>query len=1050
MKYIAISFFLFTLLMIGAACSNQLSGQVSYLGKITQHEDGTSGLTGTMAICLSHDKKHLYVGGQFSLAVFNYDEVSGNTTFVNAYRYENDGHNGLYGVSCIVMSNNDNYMYVSSDYLHCISLYERDTMNGSISLRHIFYDTDPDFDGLRGAHQMGLSTKGDYLYVAAYNDAKISTFSVDTLTGYITHRQSIGRYDDGGLSWPKILKVSNDGRFVYVLSKMDDECSIFGINAVSGELFFIEKVTSPISHVLFTAIEISHDDQFLYLAGGSSLSIYERNVFDGKLTIKEVFLSTDAGTSGMNGIYSLAVSPDDQNIYAISDGDSSFVTFSRNIEGNTFQFIESNPFLQHTYSNSDRSNTQMICESRFVFGGSYWESGVHQATRNPSDGRLAYHQFIHEGDNAVINGLYNPRSCCSDDRNKFVFVSTSGNGISVFKRNDTTGKLMYKSVANNLNQSSKLLVSNNQMAVSKDGKYLYALCQVFENSGLAILRVDQATASLVLVDSIMFDENGSTGIRDPYSLAFSPDGKHLYIVSTSGIRGIAQFRYNPQNGLLQLENSYPLQNAGSYFDQLCISQNGRYIFIWNTNSRDISMIERDVSTGELIYHSTSSLNTIGEVYLSGLKNIAVSPDNKNLYATYENSHSLVNYSIDTINNKIDVLQVFDDQSTSISGLFGIQYVEVRHDGTFVYTSSYNHNSLGLFFRDQTNGLLSFLKDYTENENGFNGLDRINGICIPYDDRNLYLISSAEEAVASYSIDLYLGPDRAICNNDSMLVDAGKGYSSYLWSTNEITQRIIIKDQGFYHVQTMDEFGFVDHDTLYLTVYQKPTLELGSEVMRCVGDSVVLNTGFSGENLWNTGDESSSITVRETGLYTVEISDQHQCKNKDSVNVVFHPLPKVDLGDDTIIGIGHTLLLSVESMPDYTYRWFDGTTEPLFWLQSSSIPNVSLEVWLEVTSNFGCKNSDSITVVVDTTQVIPENVEIRLSPVPAATSVTIESSHTIVGIDCYDIIGKYLFSEQLNSKNHILNLSELSGGVYYLKLTVSNSYTKIFKIVKQKQ
>ena len=1035
------------LILIGVFCCNPMFSQISYLGKISQHEDGVYGLLGVMSICFSIDKKNIYVSGQYSLAVFNYDESTGSEAFVEAYRSEDDGHNGLNSPACVKVSPDDKFVYVSSDHNNSISLYKRDAHNGTLKLLKIFYDTDEGFDGLRGAHEMGISNSGEYIYVAAWNDAKISTFSRDTITGYISHIQSIWRWEEGGLSWPMSLKLSRDSRFVYVASGINERLSVFEIHPETGKLTCVQTITGSNMHYSFSALEISNDNNYLYIAGISSLGIYLRDKQSGKLSLQSLFNSGDVGISGMIGIYSISVSPDDKNIYAISDSDTSFVNFSRNLSNNEFQFIESKQFKRHPFSNYGRSSTSMVCDNNYVFGASYWDQGVHKAKRNQTDGKLTYEKLIYEGEGAIVEGLWNPTSVCADEQQEMVYVSSYGNGISIFQRNDTTGKLIFRNVANKENQHTGLLRYNNKIVLSKDGNYLYALCQAGEYSGIAIFEVNHSSHNLLLIDSIMSDIYGFTGINNPLDFAFSPEGDHLYVLSSFYPKGIVQYVYNPQTGSLELNNIYEIAIADGYLDKISIGNNGKYVFIWNTDSKDITMLGRNTTTGELTWLSKNSIYPTDGVSNYGTSCIALSQDNKSMYVSYDQYNKLVNCSIDSVNHKLDVIQVFDYESSGIDGLKRIQQIGVRNDGTFVYTSSYDNNSLGLFYRDQSDGMLTFLKDYTELENDFNGLDRINGMCIPKNDRNLYLISDAEEAVASYSIDLYLGPDRDICEYDSVLLDAGKGYSTYRWSTNETTRRIYAKEEGHYHVRTTDEFGFIYNDTVYIKVHQKPEINLGPDVHGCYGIPVILNTGFNGENFWNTGSTSQSIAVENTGTYSVVIIDSHHCKNMDSVNVIFHPLPKVDLGTDKTIAINQTLVISVDNVPNCEYLWYNGATGASVAISGSSITDYSLEAWLEVTTNFGCKNRDTVLVTVDTTIVYVEPVEIKVGPVPTTDFVNIESNYIITNIDCYNIVGKLLFSKQPNSKRNTINAKEVSRGHYYLRITLNNGLTKTFKIVK---
>ncbi len=1016
--------------------NHSLFSQISYLGKISQHEDGVYGLPGASCVAYSIDKQYIYVGSQYTVAVFRYDQSTGSTLFIEAYKYANDGHAGLEGPDCITISPDNRYLYVSSSWLDCVSLYKRNITTGTLELLHIYYDTDIGIDGLRGASEMGISNDGSFLYIASNNDKKTSTFRIDKSTGYLTHLQSLG-----GLSWPEALKLSRDSRFVYVVSHMDNKIAVYEVNPGNGMLSLTQTVTEEVFSCYF--IDISYDNRFVYVAGFASLSVYSRDILTGHLTLCTEFKNNEQGVYGLNSTYSLTVAPDDRNIYVISTGDLSFVTFSRRLSDDEFQFTGSLRFADTTnHLNYGYSTSAIICDNNYVFGASYWEFGVHIAKRNQPDGNLTYERMIRDGDSSVIDGLWNPRSICADEQQKMVFVSSNADGISIFQRNDTTGKLIFKNFADNRNQNSKMLVRTERSVISKDGNYLYTLCN-WENDGIAIFRVDRNAYNLTLIDSVESDVFGL--IQSPVDLAFSPSGEHLYVVSTLNQRGIVQFGCNPVNGSLQFLNIFKFEDTGQHFDHIKVSENGKYVFIWNTNAGTIKMLGRDKTTGGLTLLSTFESNSIPDHWLYGLTDIALSNDQKNLYASYDDRNTLVTFAIDTINHQLNVIQLLDYETTGINGLKRIQQIAVRNDDTFVYTSSESNNSLGLFFRDHSDGRLTFLKDYTEPENDFNGLDRINGICIPYNDRNLYLISSVEEAVASYSIDLYLGPDRVICQNDSVMVDAGKGYAGYLWSTNETTQRIYVKEEGYYHVKTTDEFGFVDYDTVYIKV-SSPVVNLGPDIDACDGEYVTLDSPFA-ENIWSTGENYTSISVNHTGTYSVIITDPYQCRATDTVKVLFHLVPKVDLGNDVTIMLNQSMAFSARGGDDYRYKWYDGTTSHSVTIQEDSFTNNPLKVWVEVTTGLGCSNSDTVWVSLDTLNYYKGPADIKVWPVPTLKELTAESNILISRIDCYMVNGKHLFLLQPGSKSVTFTVEHLSRGSYYLRITLTNGEKRTFKFVR---
>ena len=212
------------------------------------------------------------------------------------------------------------------------------------------------------------------------------------------------------------------------------------------------------------------------------------------------------------------------------------------------------------------------------------------------------------------------------------------------------------------------------------------------------------------------------------------------------------------------------------------------------------MLSRNPISGDLSFLVRYKHSLPGGVLAYSPAAMDISKDNKNLYVVYEGTDVLVNYRIDHEKDTLNVLQIIDYETYQINGLKSIDRIKVRHDGTFVYTSSNENNSLGLFYRNPTNGILSFVHDFIEPEHEFDGLDGITSLFIPSNDRNLYITSNVEECIASYKIDLYLGPDLTICEGDTIILDAGQAYASYMWSTNETTRQIKATTQGYYIVE----------------------------------------------------------------------------------------------------------------------------------------------------------------------------------------------------------------------------------------------------------
>jgi hypothetical protein len=63
----------------------------------------------------------------------------------------------------------------------------------------------------------------------------------------------------------------------------------------------------------------------------------------------------------------------------------------------------------------------------------------------------------------------------------------------------------------------------------------------------------------------------------------------------------------------------------------------------------------------------------------------------------------------------------------------------------------------------------------------------------------------------------LGSDTTICEDESLILDAGTGFESYLWNTNQISQAIEVTEANLYYVEVVDENGCMGGDSIALSV-----------------------------------------------------------------------------------------------------------------------------------------------------------------------------------------------------------------------------------------
>ncbi|MEL6676730.1 MAG: PKD domain-containing protein [Bacteroidota bacterium] len=242
-------------------------------------------------------------------------------------------------------------------------------------------------------------------------------------------------------------------------------------------------------------------------------------------------------------------------------------------------------------------------------------------------------------------------------------------------------------------------------------------------------------------------------------------------------------------------------------------------------------------------------------------------------------------------------------------------------------------------------------------------------CLGSDFGNTYDGFAFDDVVIADAPFVDLGPDTVICFADTLILQAcSPSAVSYLWSTSPVdtlcTKVAVASNQ--YIVIVEDSLGFVVRDTLNLTV--SPTfVNLPQDQIICPGDTLILDAGNPTANhVWEPGPNNSQFfDVTQSGKYKVTVSDNFGCVVTDSIDVILDILPNIDLGEDTTICVGQSLLLDAGAgNPGTTYLWNVGasTTQTIF----VSAPNQYI---VDVTTAGNCQISDTIDVDVSLTPVV---------------------------------------------------------------------------------
>ncbi|MBK9592514.1 MAG: T9SS type A sorting domain-containing protein [Crocinitomicaceae bacterium] len=164
--------------------------------------------------------------------------------------------------------------------------------------------------------------------------------------------------------------------------------------------------------------------------------------------------------------------------------------------------------------------------------------------------------------------------------------------------------------------------------------------------------------------------------------------------------------------------------------------------------------------------------------------------------------------------------------------------------------------------------------------------------------------------------LDLGGPYTICDGDSILLDAGSGFTSYTWSTSDVTQEIYALASGVYQVDVIDANGCSGSDDASVNAVDPPSVFLGNDVITC-DDNVLIDAGAGYDSyLWSTTETTQSITVNSDGIYWVEITSG-PCTNSDTIQVDIRECLEISETDyDGILVYPNPMtdILSIQNLP----------------------------------------------------------------------------------------------------------------------------------------
>jgi len=290
-----------------------------------------------------------------------------------------------------------------------------------------------------------------------------------------------------------------------------------------------------------------------------------------------------------------------------------------------------------------------------------------------------------------------------------------------------------------------------------------------------------------------------------------------------------------------------------------------------------------------------------------------------------------------------------------------------------------------------------------------------------------------------------------CQGDSILLSGNQGSGlTYQWKFNnlflpfEISQNYFALQSGTYVLIVTEDGCEQTSSPVFLTFNSLPTQPVlsfsNSNSTFCLGDTLVITSSYPTNNLWSTGELSSSIAVTNTNTIYCIHTDSNGCKRKSTIhNLFFNTLPT----EPTITQNGDSLF---SDYPTGNQWYFNNTILPND-TENVLVPTIFGSYSVCYTRNDGCENCSPPFLITGTNELSKVG-GYFIFPNPTSGNLTLINRNPRKlksEIRLYDYMGKLLYTLDTNEEVINLDLEFLLNGIYILQVKNGEGKAYYYKL-----
>lgn len=243
------------------------------------------------------------------------------------------------------------------------------------------------------------------------------------------------------------------------------------------------------------------------------------------------------------------------------------------------------------------------------------------------------------------------------------------------------------------------------VAIAPDGTELFSVA--FDDNALVVWGRNPRNSALVFAQAFVDGADGVSGLFRPVRVAVAPDGLGVYVGAFFG-DSLAAFRKS-DGGALSFVGSWT-GGAGGVFGltqvrDLAFSPDGRFLYVASYGDNAVLVLEREARSGQVnplqvLFDADEGGSVPGLVRPSA---IAVSADGAQVYTVCSGAQSLVAFTRSEESGAIEHLATFLQGENGVSGLAAVEVVATSPDGLDVYAAGAD----GIAHFQRRAGLLDF-------------------------------------------------------------------------------------------------------------------------------------------------------------------------------------------------------------------------------------------------------------------------------------------------------------------------------------------------------